>query len=104
MDLIISRPSSQADVSPFQSEVHRSGQEGQVYSLDGYSRSRRLQIQISQLPLDGGGQGRPRNAKEDVHSPGQSSYWRAVDVKSRQFPQTQTDKQHLRQAWICKFY
>lgn len=86
MVLIISRPSSQADVSPFQSEVHRPGQEGQVHSLDGYSRSRRLQIQISQLPLDGGGQGRPRNAKEDVHSPGQSSYWRAVDVKSRQFP------------------
>lgn len=90
--LIVSHSSSQADVSPFQSEVHRLGQEGQVYSLDGYSRSRRLQIQISQLPLDGGGQGRPRNAKEDVHSPGQSSYWRAVDVKSRQFPQTQTDK------------
>lgn len=84
--------SSQEDVPPVQSEVHGSGQEGQIYSLDGYSRSRRLQIQISQLPLDGGGEGRPRNAKEDVHSPGQSGYWRTVDVKSRQFSQTQADE------------
>lgn len=73
--LIMCCPLSQADVPSVQSEVHRSGQEGQIHSLDGYSCSRRLQVQISQLPLDGGGEGRPRNAKEDVHSPGQSGYW-----------------------------
>lgn len=40
-------PSSQADVPPVQSEVHWSGQKGQIHSLDGYSCSRRLQVQIS---------------------------------------------------------
>lgn len=61
----------QADVSSVQSEVHRSGQEGQVYPPDGHRCSRRLQVQVPQFPLDGSGEGRPRDAKEDVHPPGQ---------------------------------
>lgn len=35
---------SQANVPPVQSEVHWSGQKGQIYSLDGHCCGRRLQI------------------------------------------------------------
>lgn len=53
--------------------------------------------------MDGGGQGGPRDAQTHVHPPGQSGYWRAVDVESGQLPQAETNQQHIRQAWICKF-
>lgn len=44
--------------------------------------------------MAGGGQGRPRNAKADVHSSRLTVDGRAVDAESRLVPQTQTNEQH----------
>jgi hypothetical protein len=61
-------------------------------------------------PVDHCGQGRPRDAQEDVHPPGQPNDGRAVDAKSRLLPQAKADKQHHGQArtgecvcYLCVF-
>ena len=52
--------------------------------------------------MDGGRQGRSRDAQAHVHPPGQSGHRGTVDAKGRLLPQAQADKQHLGQARICK--
>ena len=43
-------------------------------------------------------EGGPRDAKEDVHPPGQPHNGGAVDAEGGLLPQAQADQQHLRQA------
>ena len=53
--------------------------------------------------MDGGGQGGPGDAQEDVHSPRQPGHRRAVDAEDSLLPQTEAHQQLVRQARICKF-
>ena len=48
--------------------------------------------------MDRGREGGPRDAKEDVHPPGQPHNWRAVDAEGGLLPQAEADQQHLGQA------
>ena len=48
--------------------------------------------------MDRGGEGGPRDAQEDVHSPRQPDHRGAVDAESCLVPQAETDEQHIRQA------
>ena len=48
--------------------------------------------------MDRGWQGGPGDAQEDVHSPRQSRNWRTVDAESCLIPQTEANKQHIRQT------
>lgn len=52
--------------------------------------------------MDGGREGRPGDAKEDVHPPRLTDVGGTVDAESRVFPQTEAHQQHIRQAWIRK--
>ena len=54
--------------------------------------------------MDGGWQSRSGDAQADVHPPGQSGDWRAVDAESRLVPQAQVDQQHFRQARLRKWH
>jgi hypothetical protein len=53
--------------------------------------------------VDGGGEGRPRDAQEDVHPPRQPVDGRAVDAEGRLLPQAQAHQQHLGQARLCEY-
>lgn len=46
--------------------------------------------------MDGGGQGRSRNAEKNVHPSGLSFDGRTVDAESRVFPQVKTYQQYFR--------
>ena len=60
-----------------------------------------LMIVLQQV--DSGGQGGPGDAQEDVHSPRQPRHWGTVDAESCLLPQTETNKQHIRQTRPGKF-
>jgi len=72
----------------------------QVHPDDGHRRRRRLSLQVPELVLAGGRQGRPGDAQENVHPPGLAVDRRAVDEQTSLIPQTQTHQQHLRQTRI----
>ena len=90
----------QADVPAVQGESVWTRQAGQVHPAHGPCRRRRLSLQVPQLALDGGGQGRPGDAKKDVHPPRLTKHRRAMDVEARLLPQAQTNEQHQRQTRI----
>lgn len=92
----------QAHVPATEGELQRDGQKGQIHPADGHRDGGRLQVQVPELPLDGGWEGRPRGAQTHVRPPGQSSHWRAVDVQGGQLQQAETDQQHVRHTRICK--
>lgn len=96
-------PPSQEDVSPVQSENKRPGQKSPVRPARGHRVCGRLSLQVPQFTLDGGRQGRPGDAREDVHSPGQPAHRRAVDGQACKLSQTEADQQHLRQTRVCKY-
>ena len=55
--------------------------------------------------MDRGREGGPRDAKEDVHPPGQSGHRGAVDAEGGLLPQAQADQQPVGQArlgGLCK--
>ena len=59
----------QENVPAVQGEGLRAGQEGQVHPPDGHRGRGRLQVQVPQQQVDGGGQSGPGDAQEDVHPP-----------------------------------
>ena len=55
--------------------------------------------------MDGCGQGRPRDAKENVYSPRQPGHRGAVDAEGGLLPQAEADQQPVGQArlgGLCK--
>lgn len=80
------------------------GQKGQIHNVDGHRGRRRLPLQVPQLTVGHGGQGRPRNAQTHVHPPRLAEHGRAVDAKGSVLPQTQAHQQHRRQARIREYW
>ncbi|GBM40146.1 hypothetical protein AVEN_100560-1 [Araneus ventricosus] len=75
-----------AYVPCLQSPSQRSGQKGQIHPVDGHCGRRRLSLQVPQQQVGGGRQGRPRDAQEDVHTPGLTLHGGTVDAKGGLFP------------------
>lgn len=71
----ISMTCVQAHVPATEGELQRDGQKGQIHPADGHRDGGWLQVQVPELPLDGGWEGRPRGAQTHVRPPGQSSHW-----------------------------
>ena len=79
--------------------------EGKVHSPTGRRLGGRLPLQVPQQQMDRGREGGPRDAKEDVHPPGQSGHRGAVDAEGGLLPQAQADQQPVGQArlgGLCK--
>ena len=79
--------------------------EGKVHSPAGRRLGGRLSLQVPQQQMDRGREGGPRDAKEDVHPPGQPSHRGAVDAEGGLLPQAQADQQPVGQArlgGLCK--
>ena len=79
--------------------------EGKVHSPTGRRLGGRLPLQVPQQPMDRGWKGGPRDAKEDVHPPGQPGHRGAVDAEGGLLPQAQADQQPVGQArlgGLCK--
>lgn len=60
-------------------------------------------VRLFSEPMDGGGEGRPGDAEEDVHPPGLAVDRGAVDAEGGLLPQAEADEQHQRQARFRKY-
>ena len=83
----------------------RAEPEGEVHPPPRRRLCRRLPLQVPQQSMDRGREGRPRDAEEDVHPPGQPHNGGAVDAEGGLLPQAEADQQPVRQArlgGLCK--
>ena len=79
--------------------------EGEVHPPPRRRLCGRLPLQVPQQSMDRGREGRPRDAEEDVHPPGQPGDRGAVDAEGGLLPQAEAHQQPVGQAWLgglCK--